>query len=184
MLPFWNLRFLIELTNRYSSSSLCSWERLLLLERMFRLSLERWRLLQRVMGIAIAETNVPAVAGMQLLKVREHKAGSRRMKSLIMLDGHLAHPTGMYWIDTLPATDLTNIKMTAPVRPDIMTTGKSISTIKTVSQATVILAHGIIVRSQKARTIMVENWVADHNGAGILLETKRAMICNGSTAVS
>ena len=133
---------------------------------------------------SIAETNVPTVAGMRLLKVREHKAGSRRIKSLTMLDGHLAHPTGMYWFDTLPATDLTDIKMTAPVRQDIMTTGKSISTIRTVSPATVILAHGVIVRSQKARTIMVENWVADHNGARILLGTKRAMICDGSTAVS
>jgi hypothetical protein len=74
--------------------------------------------------------------------------------------------------------------MTAPVRPDIMTTGKSISTIRTVSPATVILAHGVIVRSQKARTKMVENWVADHNGAAILLGTKRAMIWDGSTALS
>ena len=105
---------------------------------MFRRSLERWRLLQRVMGIAIAETNVPAVAGMRLLKVREHKAGSRRMKSLTMLDGHLAHPTGMYWFDTLPATDLTDIKMTAPVRPDIMTTGKSIYTIRKTYRACVL----------------------------------------------
>ena len=136
------------------------------------------------MGIAIAETNVPVVARMLLLKVREHKAGSRRIKGLTMLDGHLAHPTGMCWIDTLPATDLTDIKMTAPVRPDIMTTGKSISTIRTVSPATVILAHGVIVRSQKARTKMVENWVADHNGAAILLGTKRAMIWDGSTALS
>jgi hypothetical protein len=42
----------------------------------------------------------------------------------------------------------------------------------------------VIVMSRKARTKMVENWVADHNGAGILLGTKRAMICDGSTALS
>ena len=115
---------------------------------MFRRLLERWRLLERIIGIAIAGTNVSlaAVAGMRLLKVREHKAGSIRIKGLTMLDGHLAHPT--------------------------------------VSPATVILANGVIVRSRKARTKMVENWAADHNGAGILLGTKRAMICDGSTAVS
>jgi hypothetical protein len=115
---------------------------------MFRRLLERWRLLERVIGIAIAGTNVPAVAGMRLLKVREHNAGSVRIiEGLTMLDGHLAHP-------------------------------------RTVSPATVILANGVIVRSRKARTKMVENWAADHNGAGILLGTKRAMICDGSTAVS
>jgi hypothetical protein len=101
-----------------------------------------------------------------------------------MLDGHLAHPTGMCWIDILPATDMTDIKMTAPVQPEITTTGKLISTIRTVSPATFILANGGIVRSQKARTKLVENRAADHNGAWILLGTKRAMICDGSTAVS
>jgi len=48
-----------------------------------------------------------------VLVVRERKARSIRTKGLaILIARHLAHPTGICWIDTLPATDMTDMMKT------------------------------------------------------------------------
>jgi hypothetical protein len=89
-------------------------------------------------------------------------------------------------MDTLPATDMTDMMKTVcswrwleRLRLLVVRERKDRS-MRT--KGLVMLM--VIVMSRKAWTKMVENWVADHNGAGILLGTKRAMICDGSTAVS